>query len=143
MPYSKIEKLYHNTQIKKYQIIKLSSHCKSVKEQSGQKLFFKITVIELIKSNKTMKDKLKQKNPKKTKLKVIIRSIKNTPVKNRNWRDLTPSHECPCFLLIQALCKNQDIRKVIKYWKSKGREINQTFIPLHAKKLDLHMPHWY
>lgn len=58
-------------------------------------------------------------------------------MKNRNWRDLTPSHECPCFLLIQALCKNQDIRKVIKYWRSKGREINQTFIPVHAKKLEL------
>lgn len=60
-------------------------------------------------------------------------------MKNRNWRDLTPSHECPCFLLIQALCKNQHIIKVIKYWRFKGilREINQTFIPVHAKKLEL------
>lgn len=44
-------------------------------EQSEQKLFFKITVIELIKSNKTMKDKSK-KTKTKVKLKVKIRSIK-------------------------------------------------------------------
>lgn len=83
-----------------------------------------------------MKDESK-KTKTKVKLKVKIRSIKkNTQVKNRNWRDLTPSHECPYFLLIQALCKNQHIRKVIKYWRSiKGKEINQTFIP--AKKPEL------